>query len=52
MNFFTSLELSTFIHELSHPLWIDHYAKMWFLWLRHVVNIAQNNHVVENGLKS
>jgi hypothetical protein len=51
MSFFTSLELSTFIHELSHPLWTDHYAKMWFLWLGQVANIAQNNHVVVSGLK-
>jgi hypothetical protein len=52
MIFFTSFELSTSIHELSHPLWTDHYAKMWFLWLGHVANIAQNNHVVVIGIKS
>jgi hypothetical protein len=30
----------------------NHYVEMWFLWLRHVATIAQNNHVVVSGFQS
>jgi hypothetical protein len=29
-----------------------HYAKMWFLWWRHVATTTQNNHVVVSALNS
>jgi hypothetical protein len=30
----------------------NHYIEMWFLWLRYVVTIAQNNHVVVSEFQS
>jgi len=49
---FVLTQIFKMLKDVDKYVLVHHYAKIWFLWLRHVTTIVQNNYVVVSGFES